>query len=183
MGSEDELKSLVSFCETNGVGFFPSVELLYVTSTGNGFSASQDAARRMNRSMATIVERMNAIGSLREDLEEKTLLSSKVSVEIAESYKTSFEEVFSTDKKSIALGSLGQGLHSNYKTNRSSSRLMTIHIRPMKGFPVAWRNWITPRSWQPTPTTDMKLPFRPVTSTPGSMRPISSVCLPVLPNI
>ncbi|MBP3300892.1 MAG: hypothetical protein J6M34_05250 [Clostridia bacterium] len=122
MGSEDELKSLVSFCETNGVGFFPSVELLYVTSTGNGFSASQDAARRMNRSMATIVERMNAIGSLREDLEEKTLLSSKVSVEIAESYKTSFEEVFSTDKKSIALGSLGQGLHSNYKTNEGVSR-------------------------------------------------------------
>lgn len=120
MGTKSDLSALVQFCDDNDMGFFPSVEFLHVTSTLNGFSKSQDAARRMNRSTATIVDRMNAIGSLREDLKEKILVSSKVSVEMAESYKASFEEVIST--KSIAVGDIGKSLHSSYKTNDGVSR-------------------------------------------------------------
>lgn len=120
MGTKNELNALVQYCNDNNMGFYPSVEFLQITSDGNGFSTSQDAARRMNRSTATIVERLNANGSLREDLEEKILVSSKVAAELSESYKASFESVISS--KNIALGTLGKGLHSNYKTNEGVTR-------------------------------------------------------------
>ncbi len=135
MGTKGELTSLVQFCNDNGMGFFPSVEFLHVTSTGNGFSKSQDAARRMNRSTATIVDRMNATGSLRNDLTEKILVSSKVSAEMAETYKASFEKVLG-DNKNIALGNLGKELHSNYKTNEGVSRAWAEkdHVKVLQAF-------------------------------------------------
>ncbi len=134
MGTKGELSSLVQYCNDNGMGFFPSVDFLHVTSSGNGFSKSQDAARRMNRSTATIVERMNANGSMREDLEEKILVSSKVSAEIAESYRASFEKVLSNP--SIALGTLGKDLHSNYKTNNGVTRAWAEkdHVKVLQAF-------------------------------------------------
>ncbi len=135
MGSKGELDALVQYCNDNGLGFFPSVEFLHVTSSGNGFSKSQDAARRMNRSTATIVERMNSNGSLRKDLEEKILVSPKVSAEMAETYKASFESILGNNK-SIALGQLGQGLHSNYKTNNGITRAWAEkeHVKVLQTF-------------------------------------------------
>ncbi len=121
MGSKADLQALIQYCNDNSMGFFPSVDFLHVTSTGNGFSKSQDAARRMNHSTATIVERMKAIGSLREDLSEKILVSSSVSVKMAESYKASFESV--VNNKAIALGEVGKELHSSYKTNDMITRI------------------------------------------------------------
>lgn len=135
MGSKGELSSLVQYCNDNGMGFFPSVEFLHVTSTGNGFSKSQDAARRMNRSTATIVARKNAIGSLRSDLTEKILVSSAVSAEMAETYKASFEKVIG-NHNAIALGTLGDELHSNYKTNNGVSRAWAEkdHVKVLQAF-------------------------------------------------
>ncbi len=134
MGTEGDLKALAQYCTDNGMGFFPSVDFLYVTDSGNGFSKSQDAARRMNRSNATIVDRLNANGSKREDLDEKLLVSSKVSAEIAESYKASFEKVLSN--QSIALGTIGQDLHSNYKTNDGVTRAWAEkdHVKVLQTF-------------------------------------------------
>lgn len=122
MGTKGELNALIQYCNDNGMGFFPSAEFLYVTSTGNGFSESQDAARRMNRSAAKIVDRLNANGSLRNDLTRKLLVSSNVSAEMAGTYKASFEKVLG-ENKSIALGVLGSEIHSNYKENNGVSRL------------------------------------------------------------
>ncbi len=134
MGSKAELSALIQYCNDNGMGFFPSADFLHVTTIGNGFSQSQDAARRMNRSTATIIARMNANGSLRKDLEEKILVSSKVSVEMAQSYKASFEET--VNLKSIALGEIGKELHSNYKTNDGVTRLWAEkdHMEVLKTF-------------------------------------------------
>ena len=134
MGAENDLKALIQYCDDNNMGFFPSVEFLHVTNTDNGFSTSQDAARRMNRSTATIVSRMNAIGSLRDDLEEQILVSSKVAAEISATYKTSFEEVFTS--KNIALGNLGKDLHSNYKTNEGVTRSWAEkdHVKILQNF-------------------------------------------------
>jgi len=134
MGTKNELNALIQYCNDNNMGFYPSVEFLQVTSDSNGFSTSQDAARRMNRSTATIVERLNAIGALREDLEEKILVSSKVSAEISETYKASFESVISS--KNIALGTLGKGLHSNYRTNEGVTRSWAEkdHVKIMETF-------------------------------------------------
>lgn len=135
MGTKGELNALVQYCNDNGMGFFPSVDFLHVTTTGNGFSKSQDAARRMNRSTATIVERYNAHGMLRDDLEEKILVSSKVSAEMAESYKASFESVLANNK-SIALGELGKELHSSYKTNDGVTRAWAEkdHVKVLQAF-------------------------------------------------
>ncbi len=134
MGSKADLDALIQYCNDNDMGFFPSADFLHVTTSGNGFSKSQDAARRMNRSTATLIERMNANGSLRKDLEEKILVSSKVSVEMASTYKTSFEEVIGT--KSIALGEIGKELHSNYKTNDGVTRAWAEkdHVAVMQTF-------------------------------------------------
>lgn len=134
MGSEDELKALAQYCTDNGMGFFPSVDFLKVSSSENGFSKSQDAARRMNRSNATIVDRFNAHGEKRLNMDEKTLVSSKVSAEIAETYKSSFEEVISN--KSIALGTIGKDLHSNYKTNDGVTRAWAEkdHVKILQTF-------------------------------------------------
>lgn len=134
MGSAADLDALIAYCNDNGMGFFPSVDFLHVSSMGNGFSKSQDSARRMNRSTATIVERMNAHGGLREDLKEKILVSSSVSVEMAESYKASFEKVVGV--KSIALGELGKELHSNYKTNGGVTRMWAEkdHVKVLQSF-------------------------------------------------
>lgn len=133
MGSQNDLKALIQYCDDNNMGFFPSVEFLSVVSD-SGFSTSQEAARRMNRSTATIVGRNNANGSLRKDLEESILVSSKVSAEISATYKTSFEEIFST--KSIALGSLGDSIHSNYKTNEGVTRAWAEkdHVKILQNF-------------------------------------------------
>lgn len=135
MGTKGELTSLVQYCNDNGMGFFPSVEFLSVTSTGNGFNKSQDAARRMNRSTATIVERMNAIGSLRTDLTEKILVSSKVAAEMSKTYKASFEKILE-NHNSIALGNLGKELHSNHKTNNGVSRAWAEkdHVKILQAF-------------------------------------------------
>ncbi len=134
MGSKAELAALIQYCNDNNMGFFPSADFLHVTTTGNGFSQSQDAARRMNRSTATLIERMNANGSLRKDLEEKILVSSKVSVEMAQSYKASFEDT--VNLKTIALGEIGNELHSNYKTNDGVTRAWAEkdHVEVLKTF-------------------------------------------------
>lgn len=135
MGSKAELDSLLKFCNDSGIGFYPSAEFLQVTSTANGFSKSQDAARRMSRSTATVVARHNAIGSLREDLDEKILVSSKVSAEIAATYEASFKETLN-GHKNIALGLIGSEIHSNYKTKDGVTRLWAEndHISILKTF-------------------------------------------------
>lgn len=135
MGTQAELKELLAFGSKDGYSFYPSVEFLQVTSTANGFSKSQDAARRMNRSTATVVERMKAIGSLREDLDEKILVSSRVSAEIAATYEASFKDVLG-GHKSIALGLLGDEIHSNYKTNNGVTRMFAEghHVDVLKTF-------------------------------------------------
>jgi hypothetical protein len=43
MGSKSELQSLIQYCADNNIGFYPSVDFLYVSSPGNGFSKSEDA--------------------------------------------------------------------------------------------------------------------------------------------
>ena len=133
MGSKNDLQALVQYCNENNMGFFPSVEFLSVVSD-SGISTSRDAARRMNRSTATLVARNNANGALRKDLEENILLSSKFSAEISATYKVSFEEIFST--KSIALGNLGKDLHSNYRTNEGITRIFAEadHVQILKNF-------------------------------------------------
>lgn len=121
MGSKSDLDALVQYCNDSGMGFFPSVDFLHVTEDGNGFSKTNDAARRMNRSTATIVERYNAIGSNRKDLDEKTLVASLASLEMAESYKASFESILNTS--GISLGEIGKELHSTYRTNNTRTRM------------------------------------------------------------
>lgn len=133
MGSRSELNALVQYCSENQLSFYPSVDFLHVTETGNGFSKSQDAARRMNRSTAMISPRYPTTGEQNTDL-SKFLVSSRFSVEMAENYKASFENVIST--KQIALGDIGSELHSSYKANDNVTRVWAEkdHVKVMETY-------------------------------------------------
>ncbi len=134
MGSPAELSDLVEYVSSNNMGFFPSADFMYVYNDviGDGFSVSEDAARRLNLSIASLSARNNATGVLLTAYEyasSKSILSPDVMPKFAETFRASFEKV--VNHKQISLGNMGSSLNSSYKTNRNVSRAIAtdFHVQ------------------------------------------------------
>ena len=133
MGSESELKSLSELLSSNGSGFYPSVDFLYVyrDSSFGTFNYQTDAARRIDNRVARVNLRNPATGLLStEEKTNKTVVSSQVFSQFASSYKSSYERILPTYQ--ISLMGVGQDLNSNYRTgniiNREKSLENTIGL-------------------------------------------------------
>ena len=125
MGTEKELIELRDMLAGNGSKFFPSADLLYLHkgNVGNGISYSDAAARNLSSSIARVNERVLSTGALSSStVTRKTILSPAVIAEMANSLKTSYEDLFGTEMKTISLLGMGNALNSSYKNNAVYTR-------------------------------------------------------------
>lgn len=125
MGSRSQLKALQQQLSDHGSGFFPSADFLYVYKEGGGLNYQNDAARRLDKSIARVNVLNLATGA--ESTEEstyKTILSPGAMVRFATSYKKSYEQVVGADQ--ISLLGVGKYLNSNYKTGGVVTREQAI---------------------------------------------------------
>lgn len=125
MGSKKELIELRDMLAGNGSKFFPSADLLYLHkgNVGNGISYSDAAARNLSSSIARINERFPVYGDFFEStVTQRTILSPAVIAEIATSLKSSYEDIFGTEMKTISLLGMGNALNSSYKNNAVYTR-------------------------------------------------------------
>lgn len=125
MGTEKELIELRDMLASNGSKFFPSADLLYLHkgNVGNGISYSDAAARNLSSNIARINERFPVYGDFSEStVTQRTILSPAVIAEIATSLKSSYEDIFGTEMKTISLLGMGNALNSSYKNNAVYTR-------------------------------------------------------------
>lgn len=127
MGSKNELKDLVSYCQDKNIDFYPTVDFMYLYREvlGDGFDYQNDVARRLDLRISRVNNRNNVIGTSYETEETyKSIVSPDMISGFADSYKSSYENIVGL--QSISLGSIGQYLDSNYKTNRIINREKTL---------------------------------------------------------
>lgn len=123
MGSQNDLKALVSYCTENSVSLYPTADFMYIyrETMGDGMDYQTDVARRLDLRIARVNQRNYVTGIQYEDADTyKSIISPDMLPGFADSYKTSYENTVGLT--SISLGSFGKYLDSSYKTNRIVNR-------------------------------------------------------------
>lgn len=123
MGSQNDLKSLVSYCTDSGVSLYPTADFMYLyrETMGDGFDYQTDVARRLDLRISRVNQRNYVTGIQYEDSDTyKSIISPDMLPGFADSYKTSYDNTVGLS--SISLGSVGKYLDSSYKTNRIVNR-------------------------------------------------------------
>lgn len=137
MGSKSELTDLVSYLESEGVGFFPSADFLYVykDKATDALNYTNDAARRLDMRVARVYQRNLATGMTSQGGDyTQTILSPGLIPSLAESYKKGLDSIIGN--KQISLGTIGQDLNSNYKVGNILNRTQALdaHIAALETF-------------------------------------------------
>ena len=137
MGSKAELSDLVSYLQSEDVGFFPSANFLYVykDEATDALNYTNDTARRLDMRVARVYSRDPATGMTNQGGDyTQTILSPGLIPGLAASYKEGFEKV--VDNKQISLGNIGKDLNSNYKVGNILNRTQALdaHLEALELF-------------------------------------------------
>lgn len=137
MGSKSELSDLISYLESEDVGFFPSANFLYVykDEATDALNYTNDAARRLDMRVARVYSRDPATGMTDQGGDyTQTILSPALIPTLAASYKEGYEKII--DNKQISLGEIGKDLNSNYKVGSILNRTQALnaHIEALELF-------------------------------------------------
>lgn len=127
MGSQDQLKALIAKLDAEQIGFFPSADFLTVgaDALNDAFNATEDAARRLDMSIARIGFRDPADGTYMWSYQK--LLSPAASLRYSESYRASYEKTVGI--KNIALAGFGERLNSDYRNTDVYTRVRAQEVQ------------------------------------------------------
>lgn len=125
MGSQNDLKSLVTYCTDNGIALYPTADFMHVYKEimGDGINLQNDSARRLDLKLSRVTIRDRVTGALFSDMDAsnyKSILSQHLLPGFADSYKESYENTVGL--QSISLDLLGAYVNTNYKTNNIINR-------------------------------------------------------------
>ena len=129
MGSTDDLKALVSYCGDNGTKLYPTADFMYLyrETVGDNFNYQNDVARRLDLRISRVGIRSLVTGEEFGDSDEyKSVVSPDLLSNFADTFKADYDKT--VGMTSVSLGSIGQYLDSNYKTNRIVNREQTLAI-------------------------------------------------------
>ncbi len=125
LGNKSDMKDLVDYISSNGIGFYPDVELQYVRkdTAGDGLNYKEDIARRLDMRSARFNSRNLATGKENTTAETyQSIISADILPKIADSLIKSYDNIVGV--KTISLGSLGADINSNYKSTRNINRYL-----------------------------------------------------------
>lgn len=127
MGTQEQLKALLAKLDAEQVEFFPAVDFLTVAADtmNDAFSATEDAARRLDMSIARIGFRDLADGGYNWSYQK--LLSPAASLRYSETYRSSYETTVGI--KNIALAGFGELLNSDYRNTAVYTRVHAQEIQ------------------------------------------------------
>ncbi len=136
LGSKSELKSVSEALQSSKIGFYPDANFIYVVKDEafDSMNYSQDAARRLDMTVARDLERDYATGYIWKSGFDKTVIAPDKIPNLAAGFKSDLENLVSN--KQISLGDIGSVINSNYKIGRIKNRTQALeyHIQAIETF-------------------------------------------------
>jgi len=136
LGSTAELKSVSESLQSSKIGFYPDANFIYVVKDElfDAMNYSQDAARRLDMTVARDLERDYATGYTWKSGFDKTVIAPDKIPDLAAGFKSDLEKLVSNNQ--ISLGAIGSVIDSNYKIGRIKNRTQSLeyHMQAIETF-------------------------------------------------
>lgn len=128
LGGRKEFIKLVEFAQSNNIGFYPDVELLYVYKDHafDGFDSKTDVSRNINRQISIISQINPSTGSIRlESPLQKYVISPKM---FSPYLASALKELSTLKVTGLSLSSIGTGVSADYNENNIIDRALGFNM-------------------------------------------------------
>ena len=136
LGSASELKDAAEYLQSKEISFYPDANLIYVVKDKafDSMNFSQDAARRLDMTVAQNLGRLYSTGETWKSGFDLTVVSADKIPDMAAGFKADLEELVSN--KQVSLSGIGSVIDTNYKIGRIINRTQALdhHISAIETF-------------------------------------------------